>query len=579
MARDMAAHSTPRGFSFALVALTPICFALAAGCGDTVNYYVSYVPPAGGGEGGEASPDPSEPRGGEGGQAAPGEAGAGAGGGGGSGPGAEGGGGAGGAVDDGHLAYPDAPYADVDPAEQELDLFGALGHQFWLGVSDEQLAAINGSDGGGGPIFAQPGDIYTPGDDGGATFADHLWITAAGDAGGTADYGKVKLKLAGQSTRRAWDKRSIPNLNLDSNEFVEGQLVGGFEHLRLNNAQVGSIFREWLSLKLYRQLGYPAPEATFAWVASNVWGKDVRVPMVLVERYKRRFCTRFSELGDKCENMWEFAGDFAQGNGGPIPNAKGGAVGVGQSIFDDPNNCQFDECDATRVKELEQLLVDTPSGDGFQAATADYVDWPAFQRFQCLSWVLATGDDALHNANNVVLAEGADGKFRYLPYSTDISLGQEWYPVVYLPGNNRIAQGCQAEDKCWQETIATCDDVIAEFTALDPVGMLDDLHQSLADAGMLRGGDEARYVLLQKWFEARLIELPTELEQYREGKPLECGKGQVDCGGFCDFPENCAVCQPPVGKLAPAVNGVGVGEPAPGGGDVCPAIQSYAAPE
>ncbi|MES1187831.1 MAG: CotH kinase family protein [Myxococcales bacterium] len=349
-------------------------------------------------------------------------------------------------------------------------------------------------------------------------------------------------------------------------------------HLRFNNAQVGSIFREWLSLALYRELDYPAPQATFAWVASNVWGKNVRVPMVLVERYKRKFCTRFPELGDKCENMWEFAGDFAQGNGGPIPIPvdKGGPVpGVGQSIFDDPNNCQFDKCDSTRVKELEQLLVETPPGDGFEQATADYIDWPAFQRFQCLSWVLATGDDALHNSNNVVLAEGADGKFRYLPYSTDISLGQEWYSVVALPGNNRIAQGCQGEDKCWQETIAVCEDVIGKFTALDPIGMLDDVHQKLGDAGMLRSGDEARYDFLHAWFEGRLRDLPTELDSYRDGVS-QCPKGQVDCGsGICDFPENCQVCQPPVGKLAEAI---GVGEPAPGGG-VCPAIQNYAAPE
>lgn len=575
----MARHSTLRGFSVTLVAFTPVCLALAAGCGDTLNYYNSYGSPPGAGQGGEAGAAPAEPGGGEGGQATPGEAGAGGTGGdtaGSGGVGAEAGGGAGGAGDDdGHLAYPDAPYADVDPAEQELDVFGALGNQFWFGVSADQLDAINGGDNGGGPIFAQPGDIYTPGDDGGATFADHLWITAAGEAGATADYGKVKLKLVGQSTRRSWDKRSIPNLNLDSNEFVEGQLVGGFEHLRLNNAQVGSIFREYLSLKLYRQLGYPAPQATFAWVSSNVWGKGVRVPMVLVERYKRKFCTRFPELGDKCENMWEFAGDFAQGNGGPFPNDEVGGIGIGQSVFDDPETCQFDDCDATRVKELEQLLVDTPSGDGFQAATADYVDWPAFQRFQCLSWVLATGDDALHNSNNVVLAEGADGKFRYLPYSTDISLGQEWYPVVQLPGSNRIALGCQSEDKCWQETVSTCEDVIAEYTALDPVGMLDELHQTLADAGMLRGGDEGRYELLHAWFEARLTDLPAELELYRDGKPVECPKGQVDCGGGrCDYAENCAVCQPPVGKAAA---GIGIGEPAPGG-DVCPAIQNYAAP-
>jgi hypothetical protein len=35
---------------------------------------------------------------------------------------------------------------------------------------------------------------------------------------------------------------------------VDQQLIGGYEHLRLNNAQVGGIFREWLSLTMFEKL-------------------------------------------------------------------------------------------------------------------------------------------------------------------------------------------------------------------------------------------------------------------------------------------------------------------------------------
>lgn len=528
----MAFRTIIKRFSVLLGTLAPVCFAAAPGCGDTLNYHNTYYQAAAAGGEGGAWPTLDD---------------------------------AGAAGLSGHSAeYPGAPHADVDAADHDLETFGKFGNLFWLAVSEEQLTALNGTE-GGPPVEGDGfGDIYSPGGDVTA-FADHLWITSAAKRGQTADYGKVKIKLVGQSSRRSWSKRSIPNLNIDSNEFVKGQLIGGFEHLRLNNAQIGSIFREWLSLALFRQLDYPAPEATFAWVASNVWSSDVRVPMVLVERYKRKFCTRFPELGQKCQNMWEFVGDFA---GGEVEDA------IGQSVFDDPKNCQFDQCDATRAKELERLLVDTPPGIGFQKATANYIDWPAFQRFQCISWVLATGDDALHNLNNVVLAEGADGKFRYLPYSTDISLGQEWYPAVALPGDNRIARGCQAEEACWQETVAVCEDVIAEFTALDPVAMLKDLHQRLADVGMLRSGDDGRYQSLLTWFKSRLETLPTELDEYREGV-AECPDGQVDCGGkTCDLPENCGVCQPPVGMLADAVDAGEGGAPG-----FCPAIENYVAPE
>jgi hypothetical protein len=567
----MLRSTTPKSYLLLLSCLAPVGLVAATGCGDTINHYNSYYEQPGTGGAGDAGGDSGNPTAGAGGDPTPGGSG-------GEAAGGEAGGGAGGAPpDDGHLAYPNAPYADVSPADQELKLFETMGSEFWFGVSDEQLEAINGSE-GGGPIIIDKafGDIYSPDGSDGTTFADHLWITTPGADGQTADYGKVKVKLAGQSTRRVWSKTSIPNLNIDSNEFVEGQLIGGYEHLRLNNGQVGSIFREWLSLTLYSALDYPAPQATFAFMASNVWKPNVRVPMVLVERYKRKFCTRFEEFGGNCPSMWEFAGDFGNGNGGPIPIfAAGAAPQAAPSLFDDPENCQFDKCDATRAKELEQLLSETQNGDGFKQATSDYIDWPAFHRFQCLSWVLATGDDALHNSNNVVLAEGADGKFRYLPYSTDISLGQEWYAVVALPGTNRVAQGCQSETSCWQDTIAACEDVIADFTALNPVGMLENLHDNLDALGMLRPGDEGRYELLLDWFESRLRDLPAELETYRDN-PSQCPKGQVDCGGgVCDLPENCKVCVPPVGVKAQ----IGVGEPAPGGGGVCPAIQNYAAPE
>jgi hypothetical protein len=329
--------------------------------------------------------------------------------------------------------------------------------------------------------------------------------------------------------------------------------------------------------------------------------------MVLVERYKRKFCTRFPEFAGKCNNMWEFYGDFAQGGGFPGP--KGG--GMGASIFDQ-DICQFDKCENTRAKELETLVSQTPQGDGFKAALADYIDWPAFHRFQCLSWVLATGDDALHNNNNVVLAEGADGKFRYLPYSTDISFGQDWYREVALPGTNSISRGCQAETSCWADTIAACEDVVAEFQALEPVKVLDDLHDMLDQEGMLRSGDEGRYASLRAWFEGRLVALPLELEQYRdnpnqtfcnqpyvdcggycdypqncgmncginpEACGVVCGKPEVDCGGYCDLPENCGqVCVPPVGVLAGDLGAGGAADGAAGAGPgpVCPKIMNYA---
>jgi hypothetical protein len=511
-------RSTTRrwGNNLALIAIAaPLCASALPSCGDTTidnDYFNTYY--QGGSQGaGEAGATGSV--GGAAGEAAAGLGQAGATGRVGGAAGemtASGGelGGAGGAPDEAYGSYPDAPRADTAVLDQELDLFGSIGAKFWFGVQAGQLELMN---------RRATQDFYFPNPDWRNTFVDHLWITAPGDNGTTADYGKVKVKVVGQSTRRDWSKDSIPSLNIDSDHFVEHQLIGGYEHLRLNNAQVGGIFREWLSLTMFEKLDYPAARASFVWASSNVWATGVRIPMVLVERYKRQVCARFPEFGGDCANLWQFDGDFTHG-------------GDQSSPFDDEDACRLQECDGTRAKEMQALAWVTPAADGYKAALAAYIDWPAFHRFQCLSWVLATGDDAVHNARNLVVAEGVDGKFRFLPYSTDLSFGHERYATVNLHGSSVLARGCQADASCWSDTLAMCEGVIAEFSALEPVTVLDDLRLMLHDEGMLREGDESQYEFLRDWLLGRLAALPDELEQYRNNQ-ADCDDGEVDCGGYC----------------------------------------------
>jgi CotH kinase protein len=499
---------------------------LASACSDEVHYHSHYHSAGGsaaaGGEAGEPGEAPNA-------AGSPGS----------SGMNGEGGdaGGAGGAGD-ASLEYPGAPVADVAASDHDIDVFGVVGNRYWFAVSDEERERMNQAGGG----LGGEGDIYTPGGDGDPTYVDHLWVSAY--HGRTADYGQVQTKVVGQSTYKTWDRRHIPNFNIDSDQFVDEQRIGGYEHLRFGNALVGNIFRERLALSLYRELGYPAPLATHAWVSSNVWGPEVAIPYVLVERYKAKFCRdNEAALGGGCTNMWEFVGDFngGGGHGGPILAPVDEPLpGPQVSLFDDPSNCQLETCEASRVKELELLLAETPEGDGYKAALADWIAWPEFHRFQCLSWVMWVGDDTLHNGNNVVLVERADGLFQYLPYSVDISLGQDWYQNTPLTGSNVLARGCQSDASCWADTIAVCEEVIQEFAALEPVELLDQIYGELAEHGMLRLGDEARFEFLKAWLEARVAGLPAELDEFRE---LEtCEEPMVDCGGgVCDYPENCGV--------------------------------------
>jgi hypothetical protein len=465
---------------------------------------------------------------------------------------------------DGGVLQPDAgrkqfgPLAvDTEASEQALDLFGKVGHRIWIEVSEEQRQRMNQRSGGGfpGPVLQQAGhrplapayelawdgpvdpgwggDIYTPGDTEEApTFADHLVIQDAATES-VADYGQMKVRLIGESTYRQWTPSTIPNVRIDSNEYDKDLFIGGFEHIRLNNGLVGTIFREHIAHRVFRGLGYPALRSTFAFLGSNVWGDATWIPMTLVEVYKRRFCRDNADLlGGTCTNMWEYPGDA--GVGGLPPKA-----------------CQVGECDDQRMNDLEQALLEAPLGPGFREALSDIIDWPMFHRFHCISWILATGDDALRALNNnLIIQRDGDGKLIFAPYSVDISAGQEWQPNPPLLGNSSLARGCQSDPDCWAGTVAACETLVAEFDALDPEKIVDETRDALTAHGMMRPGDEERAAAIREWFVERQTALRPELERYRYlPDPFGvCPNDLVACNdGGCGTPADCETrrCTPP----------------------------------
>jgi hypothetical protein len=279
------------------------------------------------------------------------------------------------------------PIPTSSPDELDMDTFGVVGNRYWLEASEEQVTRMNAH-------YTTPlRDRYTSPGAGDPTFVDHLLVTTAGDNPQTADLGKVQVRLVGNTTARLWTRTTLPNFKLDADEFVPQNRIGGEEHLRLNNAVTGTIFREKLVYDVFNRLGYPAPRASFAWVSGSVWGPGIAVPYVVVESYKGPFCERHADqLGGRCPNIWEFGfGDLGF-----------------SGLLEDPENCQLRECDPGRAVELVRLVASTVPGVGFKEALGAWVDWSAFHRYQCLSWALELADDHLR-LSNVVLVERGDG--------------------------------------------------------------------------------------------------------------------------------------------------------------------------
>ena len=152
--------------------------------------------------------------------------------------------------------------------------------------------------------------------------------------------------------------------------------------------------------------------------------------------------------------------------------------------------------------------------------------------------------------------ERADGRFQYLPYSVDISAGQSWYIDTPLYGMNQLALGCQADATCWKDTIAACEDVVAEFVAAEPALIVDQVHAELDGEGMLRDGDEGRYKEIRGWYEQRAATALADLDNFRDPP---CPPETVKCDGVCMPASECLLgCEP--GELQCATECVAEGE-------------------
>lgn len=410
---------------------------------------------------------------------------------------------------------PNTAVADLD-----FDLFETPGLVLWIDASPETIETMN-EDWQNGEWF---GPVYTVNDETPTILIDHLYAQLPD--GRSTDYGQIEAKLAGQSSGYPWATDTIPNFNLKVDEVTEDQLLGGFSRLRLNNGQVGSMLGERSALMVYDAFGYQVPKTTYILVGGSGWqNSDLLLPYIGIEKYKKDFCKgdRADYFGGGCNNIWEAV--WAD-----ITNEAANSFA---------SQCELSECDETRLYEFADVVTASMGSQEFEEATAPYFDWPAYRTFQCSEWLLWIGDDALHNMNNILLTEGQDGKFRYHPYSTDISGGVAWdgaYTYVPLYGDNAMSMGCQYDESCWAQTVARCEELISELEALDAantiIAPLRDELQAIVypwgndgGDGAWRTPDDERYDILYEFYSTRAANAREELEQYRA--PWVLGDGDT----------------------------------------------------
>lgn len=405
-----------------------------------------------------------------------------------------------------------------------VDVFGLDGNAFYFDIEDEQLEKMNEQ------FYSGSWDYYVYDLDAVEKTYAYLYVVSK-LTGEVADCGKVQVKFVGQSTGCAMsDEGCIPNWSVDVGEFVEGQTLGGVRWFRLNNSQIGSMYRESLVLEFLAELGVSTTRTSYAWVSNNTWNEDgesqendaLWVPYTVVEAYDEQFSL-----------------DHAEAFGGGIEEIREGWGDITGDMSTGLTECDLGDCSSERWNELIQTNDDAIYGEPYEETIAPYLDLENLKLQICAHWVFWIGDDPHHNFNNVKLALGFDGKYRYLEWSDDISLGQEWYTDVTLTTISSTGVHCEYDSTCWTDVRErVCPAVIDAYQAMDPLGRLEDLNTRLEAEGMLREPDSAQFQSVYSHIEERSAEgvLETELATY-DPDYCPCADGNSDTGSLGDTAE------------------------------------------
>jgi hypothetical protein len=204
-------------------------------------------------------------------------------------------------------------------------------------------------------------------------------------------------------------------------------------------------------------------------------------------------------------------------------------------------DCQFsvdEQCDEEAFDTIVAALAEIPTGPGYREATDAYIDWDLLHQNMCLSALTGTGDDWIHNSNNVVIGIRDDGRIVFFPYSTDISGNHPWYQYVPYQGFAHLTQACQFDPECWEEALSTCESMIDDFEELDVVGtIVEERCSALVDAELDRPADAPVCEALGEFYAARPAELREELELLRSGElPPPGYGGDSGVGGMFQGP-------------------------------------------
>ena len=258
-------------------------------------------------------------------------------------------------------------------------------------------------------------------------------------AHGATVLGNVGVRLKGNHSFQPIGEK--PSFKVKFNEFEKGERFVGLEGLVLNAMTVdSSMLKEWVSYRVFAELGVPAPRVGFV----EVWVNEERYGLYLaLEPYDDEFLERM--YPDPTGNLYE--------------------AGNGADLDADPEKWDQDEgedesrADLTAFTELAQR----EDNSVFYGAEA-VVDMPRFLGFLAGETIVGHFDGHIAGHNFYVYHEPTQDLWTYLPWSLDQTLLKHNTPYEH---RGYLGKKCLDDERCIVDYVLASQAAVARFDAVD----------------------------------------------------------------------------------------------------------------
>lgn len=252
-------------------------------------------------------------------------------------------------------------------------------------------------------------------------------------------YENVGVRLKGNHSFRSLDEKA--SFKIKFNEYISGTRFLGLEGMTLNSMVVdGSMLREWISYRVFRQLGVPAPRAGYAEVYVN--GDPFGLYLNL-EPYDDSFLQRV--YADPSGNLYE--------------SESSADIHGDVEKWDQDEGSDHSRADIMALSELAQR-----EGNEVFYGDEAAIDMPRFLAFLAGEAIVGHFDGHMGGHNFFIYHEPAAQQWTYLPWGLDQALARKPSPYAH---EGYLGEKCMLDGQCLEDYVKASNVALTQLGKID----------------------------------------------------------------------------------------------------------------